>query len=438
MTPQNDIAGGVTVLGATSRYIAESRDERTNIEQHLGGGPGTSAPLGGLPPRRVYKKYLWLLGAIVPGAAFASWLAVQATGIHLFWWLGPFLTFVLVPVLDYLVGESLNESSENAPESMNTDPFYRWATELYLPAQYLSLVFACWLWAGGGWLQMTAGGKIALMFTVGIIGGVAINAAHELGHQRAKAERRLAKLALAQTCYGHFFVEHNRGHHLRVATVEDPASSRFGENVYRFVFRSVTGGVRSAWGLERRRLARLGRSPLSLRNDVVSGWLISAGLYLGLAVGFGPGVLPWLAGQAIIGFCLLESVNYLEHYGLRRQRTANGQYEPVRPAHSWNSDTRIANVFLFHLQRHSDHHANPRRRYQTLRPSDEAPQLPAGYGTMVVLALVPPLWRRVMDPRVLAHYGGDVRLTALGPRDARLYESAHPGSVIPARPAGPA
>jgi alkane 1-monooxygenase len=345
---------------------------------------------------------------------------VHTTGIHLFWWLGPFLTFVVVPVMDRLVGESVAESTENELESMDTDPFYRRATDLYLPAQYLALIFTCWLWAGGGGVEMSAGGNIALMLTVGIVGGVAINAAHELGHKREKAERRLSKLALAQTGYGHFFVEHNRGHHLRVATVEDPASSRFGEGVYRFIVRSVAGGVKSAWNLERRRLARLGRSPWSLRNEVVCGWLLTAGMYTGLAIWFGPVVLPWLAGQAIIGFCLLETVNYLEHYGLRRQRMANGRYERVRPAHSWNSDTLVANVFLFHLQRHSDHHTNPRRRYQTLRPSEEAPQLPAGYGTMIVLALVPPLWRRVMDPRVLAHYGGDVGLTALGPRDARL------------------
>lgn len=366
-------------------------------------------------------KYLWLLGSVVPGAAFASWLAVQATGSHLLWWLGPFLTFVVIPVMDLLVGgTSVGEPTENELESLDTDPFYRWATNLYLPAQYLSLFFACWLWADGGWLHMSAGDKIALMTTVGIIGGVAINAAHELGHKRARAERWLSKLALVQTCYGHFFVEHNRGHHLRVATVEDPASSRLGENVYRFILRSVPGGVRSAWNLERRRLARLDRTPWSLRNEVISGWLMTAGLYFGLAVWFGPTVLPWLFGQAIIGFCLLESVNYLEHYGLRRQRLANGRYERVRPRHSWNSDTLVANVFLFHLQRHSDHHSNPLRRYQILRSFDEAPQLPAGYGTMVVLALIPPLWRRVMDPRVLAHYGGDIRLAALGPRDARV------------------
>lgn len=142
-------------------------------------------------------------------------------------------------------------------------------------------------------------------------------------------------------------------------------------------------------------------------------------LFTGLVVGFGVEVLPWLIGQAVIGIFLLETINYLEHYGLRRQQRPDGSYEKVRPSHSWNSNSVISNVFLFHLQRHSDHHANPQRRYQALCHADEAPQLPAGYATMVVVALIPPLWRRLMDPRVLAHYGGDISLAATHPRKTR-------------------
>jgi alkane 1-monooxygenase len=259
--------------------------------------------------------------------------------------------------------------------------------------------------------------------TVGGIGGIAINTAHELGHARAQAEKWLSKVALAQTCYGHFFVEHNRGHHLRVATAEDPASSRFGESLYSFIPRSVVGGLRSAWNIERRRFERKGRSPWTLKNDVLNAWLRSIALFTLLAVWFGVGVLPWLIGQAIIGFCLLETINYLEHYGLRRQKRPDGHYEPVRPSHSWNSNSVMANVFLFHLQRHADHHVNPTRRYQALCHADNAPQLPAGYATMVLLAMFPPLWRRVMDRRVLDHYRGDIRLAALSPRkEKRLLE----------------
>lgn len=375
------------------------------------------------PAWRDAKRYLWVLGAIVPGLVPFAWLLVHITGQEVFWWVGPLMAFIIIPVVDHLVGSDNSRESEKTLEWLEDDAFYRWVTYLYLPNQYLSLVFACWLWSGGGWVTMHTLDKVGLMVTVGIVGGISINAAHELGHRRATAERRLSKIALAQTGYGHFFVEHNRGHHVRVATVEDPASARLGEPLVHFIPRSVLGGVRSAWRLEGERLARAGTSkwslPWILKNEVLNAWLMTLTLFLGLSAWFGIVIAPWLIGQAVIGVCLLESVNYLEHYGLRRQRLASGRYERVGPQHSWNSDTLIANVFLFHLQRHSDHHTNPQRRYQTLRPADQAPQLPYGYGTMLVLAWCTPLWRRTMDPRVLAHYGGDAGLAALGPARSR-------------------
>nr|WP_313775058.1 alkane 1-monooxygenase [Mycobacterium sp.] len=371
------------------------------------------------PRWRDAKRYLWLLGAVVPGLVGLAWLLVQLTGQEMFWWIGPLMAFIIIPALDHLVGRDGSGASENTLSRLQDDAFYRWVTYLYLPSQYLSLVFACWLWSGGGWLTMNWLDKAGLMVTVGIVGGTSINAAHELGHRRTSAERRLSKLALAQTGYGHFYVEHNRGHHVRVATVEDPASARLGEPLCRFIPRSILGGLRSAWRLESDRLTRVGKSRWTLHNEVLSAFLLTGALFIGLIVWFGPTITPWLIGQASIGVCLLESVNYLEHYGLRRQRLANGSYERIGPQHSWNSDTLIANVFLFHLQRHSDHHANPQRRYQTLRSSDQAPQLPYGYATMLPLAWCTPLWRRTMDRRVLAHYGGDVTLAALDPARTR-------------------
>ncbi|WP_241523546.1 alkane 1-monooxygenase [Mycobacterium sp. IEC1808] len=364
------------------------------------------------------KRYLWLLAAAVPALLFPSWLAVRVTGLGVFWWTVPILAFVIIPIVDHLVGPDSQTPGESVLAWLATDRFYRWATYLYLPNQYLSLVFACWLWSGGGWLTMGFVDKLGLMTTVGLIGGLAINAAHELGHTRERSERRLSKVALAQTCYGHFYVEHNRGHHVRVATAEDPASARFGEGLYAFLPRSVTGGLRSAWRLEAARLAGIGKTRWTLNNDILNAWLISAALFTVLSVWFGPVVLPWLIVQAIVGFSLLETVNYMEHYGLRRQLLPNGRYERVRPAHSWNSSTVITNVLLFHLQRHSDHHANPLRPYQVLRHVDDAPQLPSGYSAMLLLALIPPLWRRVMDPRVLDFYGGDISLAALKPGDS--------------------
>ncbi|WP_019343982.1 MULTISPECIES: alkane 1-monooxygenase [Mycolicibacterium] len=356
---------------------------------------------------------MWLLAALVPCLVMLSWLMVFTTGLSCFWWLGPVLTFAVVPILDHIVGTDRSSPSDAGYVDLERDHWYRWVTYLYLPNQYLSLIFACWLVSGGGWVVMSDVDRVGLMVTVGIVGGIGINAAHELGHKNARRERRLSKIALAQTCYGHFFVEHNRGHHVRVATPDDPASALMGQNVYRFMGRSVIGGLRSAWALESRRFTRLGQSPWTLKNNVLNSWLMSVALFAGLAVWFGPVVLPMLGGQAIVGICLLESVNYIEHYGLRREVLPSGRYERVSARHSWNSNTLVTNVFLFHLQRHSDHHANPQRRYQQLRSVQEAPQLPAGYGTMLVLSLIPPLWRRVMDPRVLAHYSGRVDLAAV-------------------------
>ena len=372
-----------------------------------------------MPCWRDRKRYMWLLGLVVPALVVSSWLAVLATGLGVFWWAGPILTFVIIPILDYAVGADADNPPDSALARLERDPFYRWATYLYLPLQYLSLLLACWLWSGGGWVEMSLIDKVGLMVTVGGIGGISISTAHELGHKRARAEQRLSKVALAQTCYGHFFVAHNRGHHVHVATPRDPASSRLGESLWFFIPRSVFGNIRSAWNLESRRLTRLHRSRWSSQNDVLTAWLLSVALFGLLVAAFGADVLGWLIGQAVLGFCLLEAINYIEHYGLRRQQLPDGRYERVGPAHSWNNNTVIANLFLFHLQRHSDHHANPRRRYQALCHADEAPQLPAGYPTMLLMAVFPPLWRRVMDRRVLEHYGGDIRLAALSPRQER-------------------
>lgn len=382
------------------------------------------------PAWRDARRYLWLLGAVVPGLVGLAWLLVTLTGLHLFWWTGPIMAFIVIPVLDRIIGADDGSTSDATLQRLEDDTFFRWVTYLYLPNQYLSLIFACWLWSGGGWVTMTVTDKVGLMVTVGIVGGIAINAAHELGHRQHSAEKRLSKIALAQTGYGHFFVEHNRGHHQRVATAEDPASARFGESLYHFVPRSVLGGLRSAWRLESARLRQAGKSRWSFANDILNAWLLSLAIFAGLTAWFGVVVAPYLIGQAIIGIYLLETVNYLEHYGLRRQRRPDGRYERVGQRHSWNSNTLIANVFLFHLQRHSDHHTNPHKRYQTLTHSDQAPQLPGGYGSMLLLAWCPPLWRRVMDARVSAHYGGDLRLAALQPDKALRGSGARAGGPV--------
>jgi alkane 1-monooxygenase len=359
------------------------------------------------------KRYYWLLGLVVPTLPFLAWGLVRLTGLGVFWFYGPVLVFGIFPLLDLAVGLDARNPPESMIKQLEQDRYYRWCTYLYLPIQYAGLIFACWLWADGG---LSTIDSIGLALTVAMVSGIAINTAHELGHKRASLERWLSKVALAQSGYGHFFIEHNRGHHVRVATPEDPASSRLGESFYRFLPRTVIGSLRSAWELERVRLTRLGSSMWTPRNDILGAWALSVVLYGALVAAFGVVVLPYLLIQAVLGFSLLEVVNYLEHYGLLRQRREDGRYERTRPEHSWNSNNTASNVLLYHLQRHSDHHANPVRRYQALRHVEEAPQLPTGYAGMILTAVIPPLWRRVMDHRVLEHYAGDLDRANLHPR----------------------
>ncbi|MFD4431029.1 alkane 1-monooxygenase [Nocardia sp. NPDC058497] len=350
------------------------------------------------------KRYLWLLGLIAPACALFPSQLVALSGLPLFWWIGPIIVFVAIPLLDLAIGRDGSNPLDEDYDALSDDRYYRWCTYLFLPIQFISLVISGYFWAGS---ELSVVDKLGLAVTMGVVSGIGINAAHELGHRAEHLERRLAKIALAQSGYGHFFVEHNRGHHVRVATPEDPASARFGEPLWEFLPRSVLGGLRSALTLERERLARKGKRWWCRDNQILQAWSMSLGLFAMMTAVFGPAVIPYLFLQAVIGAGLLETVNYIEHYGLLRARRADGSYARCSPRDSWNSDHLVTNVFLFHLQRHSDHHANPSRRYQTLRSCEQAPQLPAGYATMVVLAAIPPLWRAVMDKRVLAHYGGD-------------------------------
>jgi alkane 1-monooxygenase len=358
------------------------------------------------------KRYAWLLGIVVPLTPFMAWGAAALTGFGAFWLLGPALVFIAFPLLDIAIGLDATNPPDSVLKFLEQDRYYRWCTYVFIPIQYAGLVFACWLWSSG---DLSALESLGLAFTVGVVGGIAINTAHELGHKRASSERWLSRVALAQTGYGHFFIEHNRGHHVRVATPEDPASSRLGESFWAFLPRTVSGSLRSAWEIEAARLDRLGKSHWSIHNDILGAWAMTVGLFAALAIVFGPVVLPYLLIQAVIGFSLLEVVNYLEHYGLRRNKREDGRYERCRPEHSWNSNNVASNVLLYHLQRHSDHHANPTRRYQALRHVEEAPQLPTGYAGMIVLAWFPPLWRRVMDPRLLDHFEGDVTRANIQP-----------------------
>src|SRR4051794_39409379 len=368
------------------------------------------------------KRYAWLLGLIIPLAPFIAWGSVEATGWSVFYFTGPFLVFGVFPLLDLAIGVDPSNPPDSILKWLEQDRYYRWCTYLFIPVQYAGLVLACWLWSSG---DLSVFDSLGLAVTMGVVGGIAINTAHELGHKRDNAERWLSRVALAQTGYGHFYIEHNRGHHVRVSTPEDPASSRFGETFWEFLPRSVIGSARSSVHLEAQRIRRLGKSPSNprtyLSNDVLNAWAMSAVLFGALIAVFGAGVIPFIVIQAIFGFSLLEAVNYLEHYGLLRQKldTPSGgkaRYERCAPGPTWNSATIATNLFFSHFNRPTDNHANPTRRYRTLRSMEGAPNLPSGYASMISLTYFPPLWRKVMDHRVLEHYDGDITKVNVQPR----------------------
>ncbi|HXG29471.1 MAG TPA: alkane 1-monooxygenase [Nevskiales bacterium] len=358
------------------------------------------------------KRHLWLLGAVLPLLPLVGWQLAQITGYGVFWWFAPIFFYTVIPLLDWLVGEDPSNPPESAVARLEADRYYRWLVYAYIPVQYAMLVWGAWAFTS---LDLRWWELLGLAISIGGIGGVGINTAHELGHKKESLERWLAKITLAQVAYGHFFVEHNKGHHKNVATPEDPASSRLGENFYAFLPRTVIGSLKSAWRIEKARLARAGKSPWSWENENLQAWGMTVVLWGALLAVFGPALLPFLIIQAVYGFSLLEVVNYVEHYGLLRQKEAAGRYERCQPRHSWNSNHIVTNLLLYQLQRHSDHHANPTRAYQALRHFDESPQLPTGYAGMVLLAYFPPLWRRVMDKRVLAHYRGDLSRANIQP-----------------------
>ena len=372
------------------------------------------------------KRYLWIIGAIVPMIPVSMWGLHVLTGSTVVWYFGPFFLFVIVPLADLVAGRDGENPPDEVLEQLEDDRYYRWVTYLFIPAQLGGLIWGSYL-LGGGTLPgidepLSIAARIGLALGLGMVAGIGINTAHELGHKKDEHERWFARAALAQTFYGHFFIEHNRGHHVRVATPEDPASGRLGETVWEFMPRTVIGSLKSAWGLEKKRFERLKTSHWSLKNDVLNAWAFSVVLWGGLMIAFGWQILPYLVLQAVAGIWLLESVNYLEHYGMKRQKLDSGRYERVNPSHSWNSNNIGTNVLLYHLQRHSDHHANPTRRYQALRDFKEAPVLPTGYAGMIVLSWVPQVWRRIMDDKVVRHYDGDLSRTNLHPRTAAAYE----------------
>jgi alkane 1-monooxygenase len=362
--------------------------------------PESSQP----PTYRDRKRLAWLFSVGVPAIVLMGPLLMMRTGDARLLWAPVVFFYGVAPLLDLLLGEDLSNPPESSVPQLEADRYYRLVCYLLVPVLWSAFIFSAWFVARHA---LPWWGVLAMVMTTGSVGGFCINLGHELGHKQPLLDRTLARLVLAPTGYGHFSIEHNRGHHRDVATPGDPASARMGESIYAFVLREMPGALQRAWALEASRLALQQRTVWSPRNEILHTGLVTLALWVGLAIWLGPGILVFVMAASFWANFQLTSANYVEHYGLLRKRLPSGRYEPCQPRHSWNSNHVFSNWALFHLQRHSDHHAHPLRHYQSLRHFDEAPQLPLGYFGMFPLSYFPPLWRRVMDPRLLAAVGRD-------------------------------
>ncbi len=308
--------------------------------------------------------------------------------------------FFFIPLLEFLFKGNENNLTELEEAIALEDKIYDYIIWSLVPIQLLTLVYFLVRVCDPSVFYYE---KVGMMTAFGISCGVlGINAAHELGHRITKHEQLMSKILLCTTLYMHFFIEHNRGHHKNVSTDEDPASSKYGENLYAFFVRSVRDSWLSAWEIEKKRLAKAHQNFWSVHNEMLVYQIIQVILLVIIALIFNIETLFWFINAAIMGFLLLETVNYIEHYGLRRQKVTNKQYEPVSPIHSWNSNHALGRILLLELTRHSDHHYKATRKYQILRHFNNSPQMPSGYPAMMLLALVPPLWFKVMHRQIAA------------------------------------
>jgi alkane 1-monooxygenase len=360
------------------------------------------------------KRWLWLMSVLHPLQPLLGIWLHAITGNEL-WLLFPLLlNYGLGPLLDWLFGEDQNNPPEEVVMQLSQDRYYRRLIYMTVPLHYVTLIGAAWYASSQ---DLSLPGILAVALVAGLTAGLALNTGHELGHKNSTIERLLAKVVLAIPAYGHFTVDHNLGHHRNVSTPGDPASSRMGESIYRFALREIPGVWSEAWAIESDRLKRRGTSVWHPGNQILQSYVLTVILSITLIAAFGWIMLPFLLVHNAMAYWQLTSANYIEHYGLLRQQDENGKVERCKPHHSWNSNHIVSNLVLFHLERHSDHHTNPQRRYQALRHYDDLPQLPNGYFGAYLLAYVPWLWFRIMDKRLLElpHVQGDLDKVNIDP-----------------------
>jgi alkane 1-monooxygenase len=346
------------------------------------------------------KKYGYLIIFLLAALpVFSFWLIKITSFPNLFSYFLLAFVFVVVPILDLLIGKDEFNPDENLEvPNLENDKYYRLLTILCMPIYFFILSFSMWVFVS---VELSILGKIGWVTSIGVFGSVfAINAAHELMHKNNKVEQFISGILLSLVCFSSFKIEHIRGHHVYVSTPHDHSSATFNQSLYNFLQKALSYNFVFAFQLEKNRLQKKGLGIFHWQNELLWWYLLSIFWLSCALIAFGIlGAIFFLA-TSFIAVVLLEIINYVEHYGLERKLKKNNKYEPVTHRHSWNSSFLFTNLLLFQLQRHSDHHAYPKRRYQSLRHHDDSPQLPFGYATMVVIALCPPLWRTIMNPRV--------------------------------------
>lgn len=306
--------------------------------------------------------------------------------------------FLLLPILEILMPLNEKNYSESEIQSKLSNRFYDILLYLNVPIVYGMLWFTL---NKVTTTELTVIEFIGTILSLGIVlGSNGINVGHELGHREQRYERILGKLLLIPSHYTHFFIEHNHGHHLHVSTPEDPSTAKLNQNLYAFWIQTVTGTYTKAWKIQKKLNEVNQINFLNIKNDMFWFTLIQIGYLVAIFSIFGTNGFLVALFSGIVGLLLLETINYIEHYGLMRKQTPSGRYERVTEKHSWNSNHILGRIILYELTRHSDHHYKSQKKYQILEYHDVSPQMPYGYPTSMVLSFFPPIWFNIMNKRI--------------------------------------
>jgi alkane 1-monooxygenase len=339
-------------------------------------------------------KYVKYLNPIV----LYAFAIVSFTNTGWWCWLPMIFSWIVIPGIELFLKPNINNMNAAEEEMAKADKTYDYLLYLVVLLQMPTLFFFLQSFVGAELNTLDIAGRICSMGM--LCGTFGINVAHELGHRNNKLEQILAKTLLLSSLYMHFFIEHNKGHHKNVATPNDPSSARYNEWVYTFYYRTIVFSYLSAWHIANDEVQKKGKNIFSIHNEMIQAQLIQIALVLGIYFVFGGVIMAYFLLAAFMGILLLETVNYIEHYGLQRKATSKNKYERTLPQHSWNSNHPYGRVLLFELSRHSDHHYLASRKYQILQHHDDAPQLPTGYPGSMLLALVPPVWCSIMNKKI--------------------------------------